>query len=1083
MSPEGLAALGSVSFNWTTSLDGVWTDEAPRNPDHNEEAYKVIYNEIGRLHRANDIASPLGRIIIGEGGAGKTYLAQLLHARVLSEGFHFVLVDCTDIRDFWETVLHCYIKSLQRPYQGKTQLEHLLLFLRNQIPDGKPPDTYVQEMGEAGTAAVLEHTDRLTQHLRPLLNKANETLGSRIVGKIIRALYLLNSVDEHLNDIGNSWLLGLGLENTESTELGLNLAPGVTYGHAQILKGLSWLMAQRAPSLVVLDQLDPIISESHFAAAITDGANDQQLRAKAIIEGLGGGLSRLYDNTYRTLSLVLALHNSWNILQATTLSSNLERFHPPLSLKPIDSSSKIQQLLGGRLEPAYREAGFSPPYPTYPFPNASLARLERLGLYPRQLLKRFAIHQDQCLSHGYVLEFNPDVGPIIKPDPDLDFSKLLAETAAQMHTSGLVGEQNEDELGRRLISLCEGLIHEFEVPASVTLVVDPHVKVPRGYPSLHARLRRIDHGASEREEHYCLRALEKSNHSAFRARLGAALTEAGIDQQLPFRHLVIIRNAAKIPAGAKTKEVYDKFIKAHGKVCGVSTNDLQVIEAVRKLIAENRPGFLAWLTKAKPLSNLPVVREAFAGLFAANKVTSKTAVESSPQLPQPTTATTAALAGESPNGTNLQPAKPRSVAEESVPIPIGRRVIGGSSGEVISLPIPALTKHTVIRAGSGGGKTVLVKRLIEEAALLGVSSIVLDPGNDLAWLSDPWPEPPAGWQEGDAEKAKQYFSSVEVVLWTPGKTQGRPLNLPLLPDLKAVADDKDALNDAVSLAQASLIPLCASGKSSLAIRKQGILTAALRAFAKAGGDGRLNTFIDFLSDLPPEGTGNLNNAVKLASEMADVIRASILNNPLLEESGQMLDIGMLLGLGRDKPRISVISFIGLGSLEAQQQFVNQLAMGLFTWIKKHPSAGPAGVTGLFVLDEAKDFLPGGSNTSPCKKSLMRLAAQARKYGLGMIVATQNPKDLDYNAVAQFATQFFGRANSPQVIDFIDDLLRAKGGSGEGVARLQKGQFYVTSSEGLTQPLKLRVPLCLSNHPDGRPLTEAEILTRAQLPIS
>jgi DNA helicase HerA-like ATPase len=193
----------------------------------------------------------------------------------------------------------------------------------------------------------------------------------------------------------------------------------------------------------------------------------------------------------------------------------------------------------------------------------------------------------------------------------------------------------------------------------------------------------------------------------------------------------------------------------------------------------------------------------------------------------------------------------------------------------------------------------------------------------------------------------------------------------------------------------------------------------------------------------------------------------------------MLDIGRLFGLGNPKTRISVISFIGLQSLESQQQFVNQLAMALFTWIKKHPSVGATGVTGLFVLDEAKDFLPGGSSSSPCKKSLMRLAAQARKYGLGMVVATQNPKDLDYNAVAQFATQFFGRANSPQVIDFIDTMLQAKGGSGEGVARLQKGQFFVTSSEGLSHPVKIKAPLCLTNHPDGRPLTESEILKRAQ----
>lgn len=1078
MSTQDLSALALVDFNWVTSLDSVWTDEPPVTPDHNQGAYNIIYSQVSSLAQTNQLASPLGRIIIGEGGSGKTYLAQLLHAQVLTDGFQFVLVDCTDVRDFWETVLHSYVKSLQRPYQSKTQLEHLLRHLWIKVAGAEPSATYFQEMARQSATVVLEHTEILLKSLEPLLAQANQALGSSVARQIIRALYLLNSSDERLNDLGNSWLLGLGLESAEAAELKLNSATGVIYTHSEIVKGLSWLMAQRAPTLLILDQLDPIIAESHFAAAISEVPSDQQLKAKAIIEGLGGGLSKLYDNTHRTVSVVLALHNSWNILQGTTLKSNLDRFHPPLFLTPVNSTSAIQGLLKRRLEPAYKTADFTPPYPTYPFPDDSLSALEKLGLYPRQLLQRFAQHIEHCLADGAASEFHPQTAttPSILPS-DVDFSKVLAEKSAKANVAKLLEESQEDELGTRLVSLCEGLIHELGNQPDVTYTYEHDFK-GGSYPSLHARLRRIEHGNNEREEHYCLRVLEKSNHSAFRARLGAALTEAGIDQGLSFRRLILFRNSKDIPGGAKTKEIYEKFLKAGGNVCPISEQDLQTIEAVRELLQEKPPGFSAWLAQARPLSQLTVTKTAFANLLLPTSPSSATAAPSavapSPSTPAISSTNLVASVASTPPPTVKGPE-----ATSGLTLPIGHRILGTTIQEEIKLPVQALTKHTVIRAGSGGGKTVLVKRLIEEAALLGISSIVLDPGNDLAWLGDPWPTPPAAWQEGDADKAKKYFEQVEVVVWTPGKTQGRSLNLPVLPDLKQVADDKDSLNDAVSLAQASLIPLCAAGRSTTATRKQGVLVAALKAFAPTGGN--LNAFIDFLSELPPEGTGNINNGAKLASDMADALRASILNNPLLEESGQMLDIGMLFGLNQPKPRVSVISFIGLTSLEAQQQFVNQLAMALFTWIKKHPSAGPAGMTGLFVLDEAKDFLPGGSNTSPCKKSLMRLAAQARKYGLGMVVATQNPKDLDYNAVAQFATQFFGRANSPQIIDFIDEMLQAKGGSGEGVARLKKGQFYVTSSEGLAYPVKTQMPLCLSNHPDGHPLTENEIITRAQIP--
>ena len=239
----------------------------------------------------------------------------------------------------------------------------------------------------------------------------------------------------------------------------------------------------------------------------------------------------------------------------------------------------------------------------------------------------------------------------------------------------------------------------------------------------------------------------------------------------------------------------------------------------------------------------------------------------------------------------------------------------------------------------------------------------------------------------------------------------------------------------------------------------------------------MEALIAFLSDMPVEAGGGITGSQRIAASIADSLRAMVQTEPLLQTSADIVDPGLLFGVGMKRTRISVISLIGLGTLSAQQNFVNQLAMALFSWIKKHPSLGPHGITGLFVVDEAKDFLPTVS-TTPCKDNLMRLAAQARKYGLGLVLATQNPKDLDYRAVAQFSTQFFGKANSPQVIEFIQGLLAEKGGGGDDVGRLQRGQFYLVT-EGISAPLRISVPICLSYHPDGRPLTEAEILTKAR----
>ena len=96
--------------------------------------------------------------------------------------------------------------------------------------------------------------------------------------------------------------------------------------------------------------------------------------------------------------------------------------------------------------------------------------------------------------------------------------------------------------------------------------------------------------------------------------------------------------------------------------------------------------------------------------------------------------------------------------------------IAEEAGRDVTVPLEDLRRHTVVFAGSGSGKTVLIRRLIEECALKGVSAIVLDPNNDLVRFGLPWPAPPQGWLDGDAEKAATYLRDTEVVVRTPRLT-------------------------------------------------------------------------------------------------------------------------------------------------------------------------------------------------------------------------------------------------------------------------------------------------------------------------
>jgi hypothetical protein len=277
-----------------------------------------------------------------------------------------------------------------------------------------------------------------------------------------------------------------------------------------------------------------------------------------------------------------------------------------------------------------------------------------------------------------------------------------------------------------------------------------------------------------------------------------------------------------------------------------------------------------------------------------------------------------------PNPTTTKSGLARLSQVDSVPLGTtldGRRAI--------TIGLEALRRHTAIFAGSGSGKTVLIRRLIEECALAGVSTIVLDANNDLARLGDPWPEEPEQWRSGDAARAHEYFRHVEVVVWTPRRESGRPLAFQPLPDFNSVVDSADELNVGVDAAVAALAPRAKmDAGTSKAHQGRAVLREALTHYAKQRRSD-LTGFIDMLANLPL-GISGLDNAGRLAGEISQNLYAAMINDPLFGGGGTPVDPGVLLTPSAGKTaRVSVISFVGLPSEEQRQGFVSQLQLALF----------------------------------------------------------------------------------------------------------------------------------------------------------
>jgi hypothetical protein len=1062
-----LQLFRSVDFNWTKDLQSIWSDPAV----HVEDLHKEVINQIVDdflLYTKNANDNPIGQVIKGKAGIGKTHLVGNLRRRVWEANGWFVLLDIIGITDFWATTGLGFVESLrQRMPSGRTQYEEILTTVLRKVSLDYETKIALEEWSKKPERTRLDTVNLFLK----LLNRIDDKNTTKHQD-VIRALLFLGSDDWDANNLAYCWLLGLDVDEAKRKELRFLRGPPP---FSELVRGMLWIMGLAGPTLIAVDQIDAIVSASNLLAGVRDEPNDDgERKARAIIDLLAGGLMDLHDLKKRALTVVSCLEETWPIIKSRAVKSASDRFEELPVLEPIKTRDLVEELICGRLDVAYSEACFIAPYRTWPFRPEAID--SAVGLPPREILKRCKNHRDQCIATREVFECKTLDGVIV-PQPQVSLPSTLDQTftheTAHAETSWLQEKENEDTIACNLIfEMCDLLLRHLDLPNSIDAVVkrDPD----RKKPLLHSRISFIFHDEGDREHQYCFRILGHTHATAFQSRLKAAMTACGIDTALKFRHLFILRRDAP-PSGPKTKALVDQFLKLGGKFIAPLDEDLRIFVALAAMEARKLPDFDAWLRQQQPLFKTRLFQEA--GLcpppFLAPKPSAAPDELAPPPQDKPTAAGAKPAPTQTPAGAQAEkpkapPAAPRKPAASERVIPIGRRYERGALGDPVTLAADLLPRHVAVLAGPGSGKTVLLRRIVEEAALLGIPSIVLDPNNDLSRLDDAWPTRPESWSEEDAAKAETYRACADVVIWTPGVTSGNPISLNLLPDFAAI-DDADEREQAIGMTWATLIPFLPAGGEK-ANRKKGVLADAIRRFA-AGKGSALTDLIALLAELPDDVSED-SNAQKLASEIADQLRAAIAMNPLLKSIGEPLDPKTLFEAPSGKTRVSVINLGGLASEEARDSFVNRLQMSLFTFIKRHPN--PTGC--LYVIDEAQNFAPSGAGTA-CKASALSLAAQARKYGLGMMFATQTPKGVDNKIVSNCTTHVYGRMNAPATIDAIHDLMAAKGGAADDIGKLSKGEFYF-STEGSLRPFKVRTPLCLSWHPPNPPPAD-EVIQKAR----
>lgn len=388
---------------------------------------------------------------------------------------------------------------------------------------------------------------------------------------------------------------------------------------------------------------------------------------------------------------------------------------------------------------------------------------------------------------------------------------------------------------------------------------------------------------------------------------------------------------------------------------------------------------------------------------------------------------------------------------------------GGKTAEPLLYPSADLVTHAVCVGMTGSGKTGLCVALLEEAALEGVPAIVIDPKGDLTNLllafpglsaeefrpyvapeqaggdldaaaaaqAQAWKEGLAEWGE-DGERIRRYKEAADFAIYTPGSDAGLPLSV--LGSLDGPGPDADAetTGDAVESAATGLLSLVGIDADPVRSREHILLSTLIGRAWAAGGTIPLESLVGAVQTPGIEKIGVLDlesfYPAKDRFELAMALNAIVAAPSFaLWRTGEPLDAGRLLRTAAGRPRVSVISIAHLSDSE-RMFVVSRLLTSVVGWMRAQP--GTQSLRAIVYMDEVFGFLPPTA-APPTKKPLLTLLKQARAAGVGIVLATQNPVDLDYKALGNAGTWLVGRLQAQQdkarLLDGLESASSAPGG--------------------------------------------------------
>ena len=413
---------------------------------------------------------------------------------------------------------------------------------------------------------------------------------------------------------------------------------------------------------------------------------------------------------------------------------------------------------------------------------------------------------------------------------------------------------------------------------------------------------------------------------------------------------------------------------------------------------------------------------------------------------------------------------------------------GEKEDELLLVKNKNLTTHATIIGMTGSGKTGLGISMIEEAVLDNIPSIIIDPKGDMGNLLlafddfdskkfEPWVDSNEAnkqglsveefakkeamkWEKGlnsagqDRDRVKRFKDKADITIYTPGSSAG--VSLSVLSSFDApsleILEDSDTFSYLLNSTVSSILALIGEDKDMANSKEAILLSNIFNHFWRKNRGLNIEELIGYIANPPFTKIGVIelktfypqNDRLKLAFSLNNIIASPTFSSWL---EGVTLDIDNLL-YGKDaKPKVSILNIAHLNDNE-RMFFVTLFLNKYISWMRMQ--GGSSSLKTLLYMDEIFGFFPATSNP-PSKSPMLLLLKQARAFGVGIVLSTQNPIDLDYKGLSNIGSWFIGRLQTKQDIDrVINGLIKSgsdltKKDIEELLANLQKRTFLLKSA--------------------------------------